>query len=119
MSEPAREGGLGLRVSRSDSLPRASARGGPLSATQLFWPALRAFPTIPIRRRFPMPRCALANTGFLSLVFVSLAMAAGCGKSPADQLAGNWVGDRIDNVSADDVGPATARGNGQSLWFFG
>jgi len=66
-----------------------------------------------------MAHRALAQLGFLSLFFVSVTMAAGCGKSPADKLAGKWVGDRIDNVSADDVARATGWVKGTSFEFAG
>ena len=66
-----------------------------------------------------MPHRALAKTPLLSFVLVSLALAAGCGKSPADKLAGKWVGDRIDNVSADDVARATGWVKGTSFEFAG
>lgn len=66
-----------------------------------------------------MPHRALAKTSLYSLILVSLAMAAGCGKSPADRLAGKWVGDRIDNVSADDVARATGWVKGTSFEFAG
>ncbi len=66
-----------------------------------------------------MPRHALAKVGFLSLILVSLATAAGCSRSPADKLAGKWVGDRIDNVSADDVARATGWVKGTSFEFAG
>jgi len=66
-----------------------------------------------------MAHRALAQLGFLSLLFVSVSMAAGCGRSPADKLAGKWVGDRIDNVSADDVARATGWVKGTSFEFAG
>ena len=40
-------------------------------------------------------------------LLATLVLLAGCGKSPKDKLAGKWVGDRIDNVSADQVASAT------------
>src|SRR4051812_8167100 len=66
-----------------------------------------------------MAHRALAQLGFLSLLFVSVSMAVGCGRSPADKLAGKWVGDRIDNVSADDVARATGWVKGTSFEFAG
>jgi hypothetical protein len=65
-----------------------------------------------------MPHRAPASMMFLSLILGSLAMA-GCGKNPADKLAGKWVGDRIDNVSADDVARATGWVKGTSFEFTG
>jgi hypothetical protein len=72
-----------------------------------------------ISKEIPMPHRALAKTSLFSLILVSLAMAAGCGRSPADKLAGKWVGDRIDNVSADDVARATGWVKGTSFEFAG
>ena len=66
-----------------------------------------------------MPHRALARVPLLSLILGSLALVAGCGKSPADKLAGKWVGDRIDNVSADDVARATGWVKGTSFEFAG
>jgi hypothetical protein len=88
---------------------------------QLFWPARAPFSTILFQspKEIPMPHRALAKISLFSLVLVSLAMAVGCGKSPADRLAGKWVGDRIDNVSADDVARATGWVKGTSFEFAG
>jgi hypothetical protein len=66
-----------------------------------------------------MPHRARPHFTSLCLILASLAMAAGCGKSPADKLAGKWVGDRIDNVSAEDVARATGWVKGTSLEFSG
>jgi hypothetical protein len=66
-----------------------------------------------------MPHRALVRVPFLSLILGSLALVAGCGKSPADKLAGKWVGERIDNVSADDVARATGWVKGTSFEFAG
>jgi hypothetical protein len=66
-----------------------------------------------------MPHRALAKLGFFSLVLALFAVVTGCGKSPADRLAGKWVGDRIDNVSADDVARATGWVKGTSFEFAG
>jgi hypothetical protein len=66
-----------------------------------------------------MSHRTVARFGSLALFFVSLATAAGCGKSPADKLAGKWVGDRIDGVSADDVARATGWVKGTSFEFAG
>jgi hypothetical protein len=42
------------------------------------------------------------------LGIVTSLMAVGCGGGPADKLEGKWVGDRIDNVTADQLPAATA-----------
>ena len=67
---------------------------------------------------FPTP------TGFSKIVLPSKLLAlsllaAACGKSPEGRLAGKWVGDRIDNVSADQVERATGWVKGTSLEFSG
>src|SRR5689334_24311974 len=43
----------------------------------------------------------------------------GCGGGPADKLEGKWVGDRIDNVSAEQVARATAWVKATTLEFAG
>ena len=53
------------------------------------------------------------------LVFVMFFLAVGCGKSPEDTLSGKWVGDRIDNVSADQVARATGWVKGTTFEFSG
>ena len=58
----------------------------------------------------PLVRIALIST-FLTL--------AGCGRSPEEKLAGRWVGDRIDNVSADQVARATGWVKGTMFEFAG
>ena len=58
----------------------------------------------------PLYRKALVLTFFF---------LAGCGKSPEDKLAGKWVGDRIDNVSADQVARATGWVKGTTFEFSG
>jgi hypothetical protein len=50
---------------------------------------------------------------------LTLAFMAGCGKSPEAKLAGKWVGDRIDNVSADQVAGATGWVKGTTFEFAG
>jgi hypothetical protein len=55
---------------------------------------------------------------FLPFAMMLLLMA-GCGKSPEARLAGKWVGDRIDNVSADQVARATGWVKGTTLEFAG
>jgi hypothetical protein len=48
-----------------------------------------------------------------------LLLVAGCAKSPEAKLAGKWVGDRIDNVSADQVARATGWVKGTTFEFAG
>src|SRR6266542_668830 len=48
-----------------------------------------------------------------------LFLAAGCSRGPEDKLAGKWIGDRIDNVSADQVARATGWVKGTSMEFSG
>ena len=48
-----------------------------------------------------------------------LFLFAGCAKRPEDKLAGKWVGDRIDNVTADQVARATGWVKGTTLEFAG
>jgi hypothetical protein len=55
---------------------------------------------------------------FLPFAMMLLLMA-GCGKSPEARLAGKWVGDRIDNVSADQVARATGWVKGTTFEFAG
>jgi hypothetical protein len=45
--------------------------------------------------------------------------SAACGKKPEDKLTGKWVGDRIDNVSADQVAQATGWVKGTTFEFSG
>jgi hypothetical protein len=54
-----------------------------------------------------------------TLALVTLFFLAGCGKSPEERLAGKWVGDRIDNVSADQVARATGWVKGTTFEFSG
>jgi hypothetical protein len=54
-----------------------------------------------------------------TLVFVTFILVAGCGKNPEERLAGKWVGDRIDNVSADQVARATGWVKGTTFEFAG
>jgi hypothetical protein len=54
--------------------------------------------------------------------FLGLAaffMASGCGGGAADKLEGKWVGERIDNVSAEQVARATAWVKATTLEFAG
>jgi len=48
-----------------------------------------------------------------------LVLLASCSKSPEEKLAGKWVGDRIDNVSADQVARATGWVKGTTFEFSG
>jgi len=67
---------------------------------------------------------ARAAVGRLSAVVPRLALAAsllagaGCG-GPADKLEGKWVGERIDNVTAEQVARATAWVKATTLEFAG
>lgn len=54
-----------------------------------------------------------------SIIWLPLLLAVGCSKGPKERLAGKWVGDRIDNVSADDVARATGWVKGTSFEFAG
>jgi hypothetical protein len=54
-----------------------------------------------------------------ALVLVTLTCLSGCGKGPADRLSGKWVGDRIDNVSAEQVARATGWVKGTTFDFAG
>jgi hypothetical protein len=49
----------------------------------------------------------------------SLFVPIGCGGGPADKLEGKWVGERIDNVSAEQVARATAWVKATTLEFAG
>src|SRR5687767_3753319 len=50
---------------------------------------------------------------------VSIAASMGCGAGAADKLEGKWVGERIDNVSAEQVARATAWVKATTLEFAG
>src|SRR5256885_10738527 len=52
-------------------------------------------------------------------LMLTLFFLAACGKSPEDKLEGKWVGDRIDNVSAEQVARATAWVKATTLEFAG
>jgi len=54
-----------------------------------------------------------------TLAVSMLFLAAGCSRGPEDKLAGKWIGDRIDNVSADQVARATGWVKGTSMEFSG
>ncbi len=54
-----------------------------------------------------------------TLPLAMLFLAVGCSRAPEDKLAGKWIGDRIDNVSADQVARATGWVKGTSMDFSG
>ena len=54
-----------------------------------------------------------------TFALVSFFLLVGCGKAPQDKLAGKWVGDRVDNVSADQVARATGWVKGTTFEFEG
>jgi hypothetical protein len=54
-----------------------------------------------------------------TLIFVTLSCLFGCSRAPEDKLAGKWIGDRIDNVSADQVARATGWVKGTTFEFAG
>src|SRR5262245_10692299 len=68
------------------------------------------------RRKRPMPDARFYRN---PLVFVMFFLVVGCGKSPEERLSGKWVGDRIDNVSADQVARATGWVKGTTFEFSG
>ena len=73
---------------------------------------------------FPFATNAFRVVRFLRFVafrgaLATLFAAAGCGGGPADKLEGKWVGDRIDNVSAEQVARATAWVKATTLEFAG
>jgi hypothetical protein len=53
------------------------------------------------------------------LLAIAPWVLAGCGGGPADKLEGKWVGERIDNVSAEQVARATAWVKATTLEFTG
>ncbi len=62
----------------------------------------------------------LSSTRALMMPFWTQTLAvAGCSRGPEDKLAGKWIGDRIDNVSADQVARATGWVKGTSMEFSG
>jgi hypothetical protein len=54
-----------------------------------------------------------------TLALTMLFLAVGCGRAPEDKIAGKWIGERIDNVSADQVARATGWVKGTSMEFSG
>jgi len=67
-------------------------------------------------RRYPMPDAPLFRN---ALILVTLSGLVGCGRGPEEKLAGKWVGDRIDNVSAEQVARATGWVKGTTFEFAG
>ena len=63
-----------------------------------------------------MPLAPLHRTTF---ALTTLLFLAGCGKGPEERLAGKWVGDRVDNVTADQVARATGWVKGTTFEFAG
>jgi hypothetical protein len=56
----------------------------------------------------------------LASVFIgllALSSLASCGNGPKDRLLGKWIGDRIENVSADDAAKAIGWVKG-TMWEF-
>jgi hypothetical protein len=68
----------------------------------------------------PPPRAVLPRLlrAAVVLAIAPLGLAA-CGGGPADKLEGKWVGERIDNVSAEQVARATAWVKATTLEFAG
>ena len=61
----------------------------------------------------------MPHAPLVRIALISTFLMAGCGKSPEEKLAGKWVGDRIDNVSADQVMRATGWVKGTTFEFAG
>ena len=78
-------------------------------------PAVSAAPSAPSAPSMLGSRSRLAK----HLVWLPLLLVVGCSKGPKERLSGKWVGDRIDNVSADDVARATGWVKGTSFEFAG
>ena len=72
-----------------------------------------------IAPRVPDGFCRTRWVFVSSFVVPAMLACAGCGASPASKLEGKWVGDRIDNVSAEHVAPATAWVKATTLEFAG
>jgi hypothetical protein len=53
----------------------------------------------------------------LFLGLLALSSLGGCGQGPKDKLLGKWIGDRMENVSADDAAKAVAWVKG-TMWEF-
>jgi len=61
----------------------------------------------------------LTRRAHLFALAASTIASAGCGAGPVDKLEGKWVGERIDNVSAEQVARATAWVKATTLEFAG
>jgi hypothetical protein len=120
----------------------AVAKASTARSTQGFWPRRAPLFTIarakeknmsePLNDRFvddvssiTRAESCIANRSVRlscpALVGMALALlvASGCGGGPADKLEGKWVGERIDNVSAEQVAKATAWVKATTLEFAG
>jgi hypothetical protein len=71
------------------------------------------------RARFTLTRAVSKLSYTKPVLVLAVLLAAGCSKGPQERLAGKWVGDRIDNVSADEVARATGWVKGTTLEFSG
>lgn len=60
----------------------------------------------------------ISRTPLFAVVFIAIA-ASGCAKGPRDKLQGKWIGDRIENVSAEQVARATGWVKGATMEFAG
>ena len=81
---------------------------------------LAAHPALPIGPGFLANAvCRLCRAAPLLALVGPLLASAGCSGGPADKLEGKWVGERIDNVSAEQVARATAWVKATTLEFAG
>jgi hypothetical protein len=60
---------------------------------------------------------ALGTLVRLCLGLLAVSSLGGCSKGPKDTLLGKWIGDRIENVSADDADRAAGWVKG-TMWEF-
>jgi hypothetical protein len=60
---------------------------------------------------------ALPTLAHIFIGLLVLGSLAGCGNGPKDKLLGKWIGDRIENVSADDAARAAGWVKG-TMWEF-
>jgi hypothetical protein len=72
-----------------------------------------------LRRSVARAAVHLLTSAVPSLSFATLLACSGCGGGPEAKLEGKWVGDRIDNVSAEQVVRATAWVKATTLEFAG
>jgi hypothetical protein len=97
----------------------AESREKPMTKPPIARPCIESRPN-PLR---PVPGVSAARAPFPVVPLLALAgtllACAGCGRGPADKLEGKWVGDRIDNVSAEQVARATAWVKATTLEFAG